>query len=112
MGWTGPYYYQSERTPAGPRRRYLGRGRVAELAALLDADTAARRVEERRSDRAEQDRLDALDAAADAAAGEVTLLVNVVMAAAGYRRHKRGPWRKRRERTDRDSQPRAGRQAG
>lgn len=100
MGWekrgNGTYYYTAARVGGRVVKQYGGSGRVAELAAQLDALTRAERAEAAQAEQRERDELAALDAALAhlhelAEAATVAALV-----AAGCHRPKRGPWRKRR----------------
>jgi hypothetical protein len=100
MGWekrgNQTYYYTAERVGGRVVKQFVGSGRVAELAAQLDALARAEREEAAEAAKRERDRLDALDAVlvplhelADAATVAAFL-------AAGCHRPKRGKWRKRR----------------
>ena len=101
MGWEtrqgqGRYYTRSRKVGGRVVREYLGTGLVGELAALADAADRARR-------RAERERLKAATSAMagpDAALADFSRAVDALAAAhllaAGYRRHNRGEWRKRR----------------
>lgn len=102
MGWEtrqrgGRYYTRSRKLGGRVVREYVGTGRVAELAAALDAT-------ERRERAATQERLReaaARDAPAFAALADLGAVLNGLAAAflieAGYRRHHRGEWRRRRD---------------
>jgi hypothetical protein len=97
MGWDrGRYYTRSRKVNGRVVRQYVGTGEAAEQAARLDAITRQER-EARRAARAE---LAALDAALDDLAEQTDLLTRAVLAAAGYRRHHRGEWRKKRGHTE------------
>ena len=97
MGWDkGRYYTRSRKVNGRVVREYLGTGEAAEQAARLDA--SARQGREAR--RAERDELAALDASLDDLAEETDLLARAVLAAAGYRRHHRGEWRRKRGHTN------------
>jgi hypothetical protein len=93
MGWDkGRYYTRSRKVNSRVVREYLGTGEAAEQAARQDAITR----EERESRRAVRAELAALDASLDDLTEQTDLLARAVLAAAGYRRHHRGEWRKRR----------------
>lgn len=96
MPWAGNYYYRSERVNGQPRRMYVGTGLAAQLAAQLD-DIAR---EQQALDRAQAERLRAEAQELDDQVGRVDelaeLLCRAAMLAAGYHRHHRGEWRKRR----------------
>lgn len=98
MPWTGPYYYRSVRVNGQPRREYVGAGKIAELAAQLDALERQERDLERAADRearADAEAVDELVSDFDAAADQ---LACAALLAAGCRQHHRGEWRKRRAR--------------
>jgi hypothetical protein len=93
MGWEkGRYYTRSRKVNGRVVREYVGTGDVAEQAAMIDA-IARQGREARRAARAE---LTALDAPLDDLAEQTDLLARAALAAAGYRQHHRGEWRKRR----------------
>lgn len=102
MGWEtrargGRYYTRSRRVGGRVVREYIGTGRVAELAAMLDAA-------ERRARSAERNNLRLAEAGDAPAFGALTELGRVLdglaaafLIEAGYRRHHRGEWRRRRD---------------
>ena len=101
MGWEtrergGRYYTRSRKVNGRVVREYVGTGRVAELAAMLDAAERRERAKEREALRLAAAR----DAPADAALAELGRVLDGLAAAflieAGYRRHHRGEWRRRR----------------
>jgi hypothetical protein len=97
MGWEsrqrgGRYYTRSKKVNGRVVREYVGTGEPAELAARRDAD--ARQGREAR--RVVREELAALDAPLDDLAEVTDLLARAALAAAGYRQHRRGEWRKRR----------------
>jgi hypothetical protein len=101
MGWEtrrgrGRYYTRSHKIADRVVREYVGTGLVAELAAQQDAAARAARQAER--DRFAQtiDHHRDADAAQAAFAQLVDGLTAAVLVAAGYHRHHRGEWRKRR----------------
>jgi hypothetical protein len=97
MGWErGRYYTRSRKVNGRVVREYVGAGVVAELAAQLDAlerEEREARQEARRATDAELAKMDCplieLNMLAEGLARAALLL-------AGYRRHKRGAWRKTR----------------
>ena len=101
MAWEarggGRYYYKVSRDGGRVRRLYLGNGPVAELAAQ---DAELRRAERQARARS-QARLEAAEAASQELAELTDLLAQVALVAAGYHRHDRGTWRRRRERPGR-----------
>jgi hypothetical protein len=101
------YYYRVRRENGRVVREYVGRGRVAELMAKLDALDREKKREERRLDAAalrnKKAELAALDADLEALIETTDLLARAALVAAGYHQHKRGEWRKRRGRPDEKS---------
>jgi hypothetical protein len=101
MGWERRrgnryYYYRCEWRGGRCIKRYIGRGRAAEIAAREDrqkqAARAARRYAaeiERALEKPASDSLVELD-------GVVTVAIHSALTAAGYHRHQRGKWRKKR----------------
>ena len=103
MSWErrgdGLYYYQSERENGRVRKRYVGRGEVAELIAHADETLRrerARRLErERERERGDLEGARHLAGMADEVLEAADVLARAELVAAGYRRHK-GEWRLRR----------------
>src|SRR5262245_22883331 len=100
MGWERGYYYRVRKVRGHVVREYVGRGRVAELAAELDAIGRQEREAERAARRAEREELEALDAPLGELNDLADLLAHAALLAAGFRRHNRGEWRKRRAQRD------------
>ena len=93
MGWDkGRYYTRSRKVNGRVVREYVGTGEAAERVAQQDAIA----WQEREARRAVRGELAALDAPLDELAELTELLARAALAAAGYRRHHRGEWRKRR----------------
>lgn len=96
-GEHGPYYTRSRRVGGRVVREYIGCGRVAETVAetdrmLIEAGEELRRQErEKRAADAERERLWQAYSAMVAAA------LREALEAAGYHRHQRGEWRRKRE---------------
>ena len=92
----GRYYTQSYREDGRVRRRYVGGGPVGQLAATLDEHDREQRAAVRRAEAAERAEI----AVATAAVAEVDdlgeALARLALVGAGYHRHHRGAWRKRR----------------
>ena len=102
MGWDtrggrGRYYTRSRREGGRVVREYLGGGALAQAAADLDALGRERRGLERQQ--AQEQRQE--DAQIEQAVGdfcrEVEAALRAALESAGYHRHARGQWRKRRE---------------
>lgn len=97
MGWDrGRYYTRSRKVNGRVVREYIGTGRAAELIAQLDALERERREMERGARRAARVDLEALDAPLDELHDLADLVAHAALLVAGYRRHNRGEWRKRR----------------
>jgi hypothetical protein len=98
VGWDKRGYYYRVRKVAGRvTRQYCGTGEAAALIAQQDAQERERRRQERLSLRREKARLEALDAELKDLDDTTDLVARAALLAAGYRQHKRGEWRKRRE---------------
>jgi multidrug efflux pump subunit AcrA (membrane-fusion protein) len=101
VGWEkGRYYTRSKKVNGRVVREYVGFGRVAELAAELDAIERQQRQAERAALLAKRAELDALDAPLDDLNDLAELLARAALMAAGFCQHKRGEWRKRRVQRD------------
>jgi hypothetical protein len=97
MGWDkGRYYTRSTKINGRVRREYIGTGPLAELVAELDAIGRESKEAEREAFRAEREELDALDAPFAELDDLAELVAHAALAAAGFRRHHRGEWRRRR----------------
>jgi hypothetical protein len=95
------YYYRSFRLPGGGvKTLYFGNAVAAEWAALLGLIRKVELAEEGGGRRAELARVEAADAALARLCRLGTLLARAALLAAGYRRHARGAWRKRRARKE------------
>ncbi|MHB8736755.1 MAG: hypothetical protein ACYC6M_15740 [Terriglobales bacterium] len=88
------YYYRSERCGARTRRRYVGCGDVAELAATTDELHRLQRAIASRERQAERERLLQAEAPLRELIEQTDLLVRAVLVAAGYHQHDRGEWRR------------------
>ena len=98
MGWDqGRYYTRSKKVNGRVVRKYIGIGRVAELAAQVDALERKRRSSEAQALRQEKAELATLDADLAALAKATDLVARAALTAAGYQQHKRGEWRRCRE---------------
>lgn len=101
MGWESRggarrYYTRSKRVAGRVVREYVGRGSSAELAAELDAARRAARADRDAVGRAERTLVAAVDHAASAADAAIDALLRANLILAGYHRHRRGEWRRRR----------------
>jgi len=101
MAWetreSGRYYYRSQRVNGHVVKRYVGAGVVAEAMADLDAMERKQREQERAKMNAQRNRISALDHRIGTLSRAVDAAVAQVLTAAGYHRHDRGAWRKRRK---------------
>jgi hypothetical protein len=100
MGWEwrrrgGRYYTRSKKVNGRVVREYVGRGPVAELATLADAERRALREARAAAWRRQKEELAALDDRVQALCDLADLVVTAALLAAGYHRPKR-EWRKRR----------------
>jgi hypothetical protein len=92
------YYTRTRRLPGGRFvREYIGVGLLGELAEAEDLEARRIREEARRAWREEVDELRRRDAAVAAFCEETDLLLQAALLAAGYHRHARGAWRRRRK---------------
>jgi predicted dinucleotide-utilizing enzyme len=78
-------------------REYIGGGVLGEIAALQDEYERRQREEEAAFCKEERERLEDLMAPIDELCEAAEVLARAALVAAGYRRHNRGEWRKRRE---------------
>jgi|SRR5215216_3465470 len=93
----GLYYTRSRKINGQVVREYVGTGSLAKLAALMDAQDRLRRQAEAAAWKQERERLEELAAMVDEFLKDVETVVQATLLAAGFRRHNRGEWRKRRE---------------
>jgi hypothetical protein len=94
----GLYYTRSRKVDGRVVREYVGAGVLGELAALMDAEDRQRREEEMAAWREEQERLEGLAGLVEELCEDVETIARSALLAAGFRRHKRGEWRRRRDR--------------
>src|SRR6516164_5044466 len=98
MGWERGYYYRVRKVNGRVVREYIGAGRVAELAAQVDALERDKRQLEAQELRQKKAELAALDDDIKALSNTTEVLAQAALLVAGYHRHKHGEWRKRRDR--------------
>jgi len=91
------YYYRKKRIGARVVSEYIGRGMSGTFAAADDLEAQEQRAQERASTQAKRREADALDQSIAAADELISAAMNQALEAAGYHRHARGQWRKRRE---------------
>jgi hypothetical protein len=92
------YYYRSKRREGRVVSQYLGGESAGNLFYLLDLEDRAERADARLSERDERERLEAEDRDVDEWCENVEAVTRATLEAAGYHRHHRGEWRKRRGR--------------
>ena len=97
MGWDkGRYYTRSKKVNGRVVREYIGSGIVAVCAAQIDAIDRVEKAERRAALRDEREQFDTLAAALMELDDLADRLAAAAMMAAGYHRHHRGEWRKKR----------------
>ena len=101
MGWEkrargGLYYTRSKKIGNQVVREYVGTGPLAQLAAEMDALDRQRRQEEAEAWRTERECMEALETPIEELCQAAEVLAQAALLAAGYHRHNRGQWRKRR----------------
>ena len=94
-GCAGRYYTRSRKVNGRVVREYVGTGPLAEIAAERDRLERARRADAARRERAERERLAREEAPVAALDAAVTTLTRAALVLAGYHRHERGEWRRR-----------------
>lgn len=102
MAWEGRarggwYYTRSRRESGRIVREYVGTGLIGEVAALSDAVERTDREKEAAARRCEQQQLLDEEAAVIALCASTDHIVQEAFERAGFRRHKRGEWRRRRD---------------
>ena len=102
MGWEkrdrgGLYYTRSRKVGGRVVREYVGSGILGHLAGLQDAQERRRREQEAALWNEERGKLQALVAPVEQLCEAAEILYRAALLAAGYRRHQRGQWRRKRE---------------
>jgi len=92
----GRYYTRNKRLNGRVVREYIGTGPVAELIAAHDAERRAEREEERATRNGRKDELERIAALVDRCWSNASTLAAATLVGAGFYRHHRGKWRKRR----------------
>ena len=100
MGWEtrqrGRYYTRSKKVHGRVIREYVGTGLVGELAAAADARARAERQAQQAAWRAECERIELAIAPLEEFYDVVETLARASLLLAGYHRHHRGEWRRKR----------------
>jgi hypothetical protein len=91
------YYYRSRKIEGRVVNEYVGGGQAGMLAAREDESRRRTREAEQVALQADRDAFEAAAAAHDAFARSADALMTAALVAAGYHRHDRGQWRKRRD---------------
>lgn len=94
-GHKGGYLYRNRRVNGRPVKEYLGRGHVAEMAALLDEHAREERQAARLKTLQERANLGVADLALKRSRELTNLLAEATLILAGYHLH-HGCWRRRR----------------
>jgi hypothetical protein len=99
MGWDRRgYYYRASKVNGRVVREYIGAGEVAALVAQMDEIDRERKALAWAAERATQKEMRALDKPLSELIDLTDSLARAALLAAGYHRHKRGEWRKKRVR--------------
>src|SRR3954453_13747051 len=103
MGWeerergSQLYYTRSRKVNGRVVREYVGGGPVGALAALVDAEERRQCEEARAAWMGERERLEELAGLVDEFCEDVETVVRSALLVAGFKRHKRGQWRRQLE---------------
>jgi len=102
MGWEkrergGPYYTRSKKIGGRVVREYVGGGILGHIAALQDAEERQWREVEADVWEEERERIEALVAPVEQLCEATEILYRAALLSAGFRRHQRGEWRRKRE---------------
>ena len=93
----GLYYTRSHKEGGRVIREYVGGGILGELAARMDAEERRRREEEAAIWKEERESLEELSALVEEICEGAETIARATLVAAGFRRHNRGEWRRKRE---------------
>jgi hypothetical protein len=96
----GSYYYRKVRREGRVVSQYLGTGPWASLIAIMDGIGRVQREADRERWKAIRERMDAEEAEAIDLFDRVEAIARSALESAGYHRHKRGEWRRRRRGQD------------
>jgi hypothetical protein len=102
MGWEkrdrgGLYYTRTRKVGGRVVREYVGGGTLGHTAALQDVQERRRREGEAALWNEERERLEALVAPVEELYEAAETLYRAALLSAGFRRHQRGEWRRKRE---------------
>jgi hypothetical protein len=90
------YYYRKRKVNGKVISDYVGKGPIADLFVLADAQIAENRREAKRAWQAEKDEMEAIDQSLEELNRRIDLLARATLVAAGYHQHHRSEWRKKR----------------
>lgn len=91
------YYTRSKKKNGKVVREYVGGGVLGEIAARMDAEERRRREAEAAAWREEREHLEELAGLVDKLCEDIEVIARSALLAAGFRRHKRSEWRRKRE---------------
>jgi len=91
------YYYRKKRIGSRVVSEYVGRGMFADMDAAEDAAKRQERAQAQASTQAARLETETLDAGIQAADELINAAMFETLEAAGFHRHARGQWRKRRD---------------
>jgi len=89
------YFYRSRRVGEKVRRDYFGRGVFAELAALLVEESRQKHSKGAEAKKAHSTSLNAANELLRSLDSQLDLVAFAYLAGAGFHRHERGPWLRR-----------------
>jgi hypothetical protein len=101
MGWesrggNGPYYTRSKKVNGRVVREYIGRGRVGELVAAMDARERQQHTAQADADRRLIEEYEKAERLLAELCNSIDTLTRAVLYASGYHQHKHGEWRHKR----------------
>ncbi len=100
MGWEKRhgmlFYYRSVRVGRHVFKEYCGSGARGEAAAQADADRRAEQAKDRQAEQERRQKYELAHSRLLALHGETNAILAAAMTAAGYHRHDRGAWRRKR----------------
>lgn len=101
MAWEGRergglYYTRSRKVNGWVEREYVGGGYLGQLAASLDAEERERREVEMAAWKEERAAMEDLDSRVAEFCDGIEDIASAALLVAGYRKHNRGEWRKKR----------------
>ena len=91
------YYYRARKVDGRVIKEYVGAGPRAEIVALQDRWARQDRAVTARARQAERAGLEAVDGELTDVDGAIEVMMRTSLVLAGYHRHHRGEWRRRRD---------------